>query len=213
MASAPHLAPRRFVLPAPIPLAPASLQAPSFVDQPCFSAPQPDSALDFAPAPASASSHSAGFLASMPCPYCPVDESTSSKAPSLVSSSSPEPSSHWVSSPSSSLDSFTWSDEQLGTPSSEASLAGSPSFSLCDDLDYALAAIAASDLPPALDGDLLLPATPAFYSPLDPFAFAFSDSSCVRSAEVGAKQASLDGVFLPSAHDGQATLALPLFGL
>ncbi|GAA5921262.1 hypothetical protein JCM3775_002965 [Rhodotorula graminis] len=188
-------APRRFVLPAPITSHTASLPLPPYADaSPQFAA--------VAAAAGSASFFRVAAPAGTSFPYYGVDSMTSSKPPSLESTS---PSSYWssedphgfVSSPS-SVDSFAWADELSPSSSSGTSLTGSP-FSLCDDLDYALAAVT-SDLP-----DFAAPpATPSFYSPLDLFATAFG-------ADVK-HDSTVDSVFLPSAHDGQATLSLPLFG-
>ena len=191
-------APRRFVLPAPIVSQPASLQPSPYAEQPYYTGlPAPH----FAAAPLAPSFHTAP-LGSASYPYYSVDTMTTSKPPSLVATSSPswsssEDSHGFVSSPS-SINSFTWADD-LGTPTTGTPLTGSP-FSLCDDLDYALAA-ASVDL-----ADFSAPpATPSFYSPLDLYAIAFG-------ADVKHASAVTDSVFLPSAHDGQATLSLPLFG-
>ncbi|BGP38274.1 hypothetical protein JCM10450v2_002217 [Rhodotorula kratochvilovae] len=187
LASAPSTAPRRFVLPAPIPVPPASQQLPHFVDQLAFSPQNAALAYPAAPAPA----YDPAPLFDAPYAYYPLDAAapTSVGTPSSFVSS---PESYGAISSPGSTTSFSWSD---GAGSGSSSLMGSP-FSLCDDLDYALAAIT-SDLP-----DLGLPATPALYSPLDPFAAAFSE----------AKPAPMESVFLTTAHDGDKTLALPLFG-
>ncbi|GAA5902654.1 hypothetical protein JCM8208_007030 [Rhodotorula glutinis] len=192
-------APRRFVLPAPITSHEATVPpAPFVVEAPYYAGASPQFA-----AVAAAAGSAPFFRAAPPAtasyPYYGVDSMTSSKPPSLVSTSSSSWSSenpHGLVSSPSSIDSFTCADD-LGTPSSGTSLTGSP-FSLCDDLDYALAAVT-HELP-----DFAAPpATPSFYSPLDLYATAFG-------ADV--KHAStVDSVFLPSAHDGHATLSLPLF--
>ncbi|GAA5834660.1 hypothetical protein JCM9279_007074 [Rhodotorula babjevae] len=195
-------APRRFTLPAPIAPQSVSLHLPSYVERPYYTGPPPPP--QFGDGAALAPSFRAAPLVSASYPYYGVDSMTASKPPSLVSTSSSSWSSSedlngFVSSPS-SIDSFTWADDP-STPPSGTSLTGSP-FSLCDDLNFALAA-ASVDL-----ADFgAPPATPSFYSPLDLYATAFA-------ADVKYASAAVDSVFLPSAHDGQlqATLSLPLFG-
>ncbi|GAA6052529.1 hypothetical protein JCM3770_003811 [Rhodotorula araucariae] len=186
-AAVPASAPRRFVLPAPIPVPPASQQLPHFINQLAFS-PQ-NSALDFA-APAPIYDHSTALF-DAPYAYHPSD-ATAGTGVGLSSSLASSSEAYGLASSPGSTSSFSWSDS---TGSGSSSLVGSP-FSLCDDLDYALAAIT-SDLP-----DLGLPATPSIYTPLDPFEAAYE----------AAKPPSMGSVFLPTAHDGDKTLALPLLG-
>ncbi|GAA5998626.1 uncharacterized protein JCM10292_007110 [Rhodotorula paludigena] len=99
------------------------------------------------------------------------------------------PVSYNLSSPASSFSLPSSEDYMSGS-----SLTSSP-FSLCDDLDYALAS-ANVDLP-----DLALPATPAWYPSTDPFSTAFGITTHGQ------------GTFLPTGQNGNETIALPLFSL
>lgn len=99
------------------------------------------------------------------------------------------PVSYSLSSPASSFSLPSSEDYMSGS-----SLTSSP-FSLCDDLDYALAS-ANVDLP-----DLALPATPAWYPSTDPFSTAFGITTHGQ------------GTFLPTGQNGDETIALPLFSL
>ncbi|GAA6042705.1 hypothetical protein JCM8097_003756 [Rhodosporidiobolus ruineniae] len=188
-----------FSLPAPIAVKPHTL--PDFLSSPTqhtpSKVPYPPAKLKVAaPPPPLADDDLAAFLDDLLAP-------TSSLPLSYAQPRAPYQADVFSPSSPSSLSSFSFSDASAtsSSSSSTSSSVGSP-FSLCEDFDLAFGVSASSfSTAPAI------PSPPPLFLPTAPASYAHHSAASAAFFDYHARHEAL----LPTSHDGDQTLALPLW--